>query len=112
MLLAVTLLQALFWYYYHQLRVSESHEKADKMMLFLIMPCFFLAAYFWSYLFTHRFLHAGSVCSGDYLESGMKTDGYLIETGLFILFWFRLLEIFLLLILLLFVCYTTMLAGE
>ena len=38
----------------------------------------------WVFAFYNRLSHAGRVCSGDYLEDGDSTAGFLIMQGLFI----------------------------
>ena len=44
----------------------------------------------WCYLFVHRLNHEGEVCSGDFLGYNASHEGYLINTGLFIIFFWRI----------------------
>ena len=64
----------------------------------VIVPSIVWGLVSWCYLFVHRLNHAGEVCSGDFLKPKDIHEGYLIDTGLFIIFIWRLSEVFILVV--------------
>ena len=64
----------------------------------VIVPSIVWGLVSWCYLFVHRLNHAGEVCSGDFLEPKEKHEGYLIDTGLMIIFIWRLCLLFVLVV--------------
>ena len=57
-----------------------------------------IGIFFWWMLFHIRESHAGSVCSGDYLSYGDSTEGYLKDSGDFIIFFLYLIKVALLIL--------------
>ena len=47
----------------------------------------------WWMMFHIRMSHVGQVCSGDYLSSSDSTNGYLIDSGDFIIFFLYLIKV-------------------
>ena len=71
----------------------EDDNKPLMALYFLILPSLAWYLFVWLYVFIERFSHPGKVCSGDFLDVTDSEKGYLIDTGLFIIFIWRLLSI-------------------
>ena len=74
----------------------DKEDIRQGFLLLLVWPSVIWGLVCWCYLFVHRLSHAGEVCSGDYLgdKKDVSSEGYLIDTGLFILFIWRVICLF------------------
>lgn len=65
-------------------RMTWSQRFCPHILQLLIYLCRILAILILLVALKFRFSHAGSVCSGDYLEASDPPEGYLIEQGFFL----------------------------
>ena len=71
------------------------------MSLLLVAVTMFIGIFTWWAMFHERVSHEGRVCSGDYLAWKASTDGYLKDTGDFIIYFLYVMKV----ILTFYVCY-------
>ena len=94
-LFILTVIQAVGLYYNH-IFIEDDNKRAP-VLYFCIFPSLLWYLVVWVFMFIERFSHRGKVCSGDYLGISDSEEGYLIDTGLFIIFIWRFISIALIL---------------
>ena len=87
----LTIIQAGGLYYNHIF--IEDDKKRALALYFFVLPSFLWYLVVWVFIFYERFSHPGEVCSGEFLGVTDSEEGYLIDTGLFVIFIWRLISI-------------------
>ena len=77
---------------YNHIHILDDNRRVTALYFF-VFPSFAWYLIVWLFMFIERFSHPGKVCSGDYLEDMDSEKGYLIDTGLFVMFIWRIFSL-------------------